>query len=264
MFARFKTTVGMLLIGCVVSGCSSSSRKKQEAWVPKPIVTWPDVAPNEVQALDNLYRIVVPRPTKGLFPASLAVTRVGLVEWEQDDRTTHLVSMVYKDPRNEFLQWNASFDDQMAISEVFPVDQFDMGGGVAEPVQVVAAFNALDAGLGLIYAMNELSPGHTEMIGALYDVPNARPIAYIHAAADSATPSGRGGSSAAKSDDAVDPWRTDSKALVRQKFEEMLYACMFELIQSDEPEVVDVPEGWKPVTPARPVAWPPRQPIRGD
>ncbi len=263
MFVRFKTAVGVLLVGCVVSGCTSSSREKQAAWVPKPSVSWYDVAPNEVHALDNLYRIVIPRPTKGLFPASLAVTRVGRVELEEEDGTPRVVSMVYKDPRNEFLRWNASFDDQMAVSEVFPIDQFDMGGGVAEPVQVVAAFNALDARLGLIYAMNELSPDQTEMIGALYDVPNARPIAYIHATAQSVPPPEKGGSSNAKSDDEVDPWRTDSKALVRQKFEEMLYACVFELIQFDEPEVVDVPEGWKPVAPARPVAWPPRQPIRG-
>ena len=252
------------LFGCVVSGCSSSSRNKEEAWVPKPIVSWSDVAPNEVHALNNVYRIIISQPTKGLFPAGLAVTRVGLVELEEENGTPHVVAMVHKDPRNEFLQWNTSFDDQMAISEVFPIEQFNMGGGVAEPVQVVAAFNALDAGLGLIYAMNELSADQSEIIGVLYDVPNARPIAYIHATADSVIPPEPGGSSGAKSDEEADPWRTDSKALVRKKFEEILYACVFELIQFDEPEVVDVPEGWKPVTPARPVAWPPRRPIRGN
>ena len=262
MHARFKPTVGVLLIGCVVSGCSSSSRTKQEAWVAKPIVAWHDVAPNEVHALDNLYRIVIPRPTKGLFPANLAVTRVGLVQLEEEDGSPHVVSMVYKDPRNEFLRWNTSFDDQMAISEVFPIDQFDMGGGVAEPVQVVAAFNALDAKLGLVYAMNELGPERSEMIGALYDVPNAQPIAYIHATAESVKPPEGSVQGGAKGID-LDLWETDSKALVRRKFEEIVYACVFELIQFDEPEVVDVPEGWKAVTPARPAVWPPRQPIRG-
>jgi len=253
-----------MLIAGIVSGCRATSRNKEEVWVPKPVVAWEQVAPGEVHALDNLYRIVVPQPTKGLFPASLAVTRVGRVELQEEDGTPHFVSMIYKDPRNEFLQWNASFDDQMAISEVFPVDQFDMGGGQAEPVQIVAAFKALDAGLGLIYAMNELGPEQTEMIGALYDVPNARPVAYIHAVAQSAPPpaSDEKGGADAKKD--ADPWETDSKALVRQKFEEMLYACVFELIQFDEPEVIDVPEGWKRITPARPAAWPPRTPIRGD
>ena len=73
MFARFTTTVGVVLIGCVVSGCTSSSRKDQKEWVPKPIVSWYDVAPNEVHALNNVYRIVLPQPTKGLCPASFAV-----------------------------------------------------------------------------------------------------------------------------------------------------------------------------------------------
>lgn len=244
----------------VVTGCASPERVV--AWAPAPFVHWQNVSPLPVSPLENSYRIVADQPTDGLFPANIAVTRVGLVPVE--DEPGHFVPVVYKDPHNEFLQWNSSFDDQMAISEVFPVDQFDMGGGLAEPDQVVAAFHGLHADLGLIYAMNELAPGQTEIIAALYDVEKARPIAYLQASAKSAPPPVDRPECRRVADEShADLWRTDSKALVRKKFEQILYACVYDLIQKDQPELIDVPEGWKRVFPERPAAWPPPQPIEG-
>jgi len=276
------------VLGAALSGCASS-KKDVAVWTPKPIVSWSDIAPVEVPALTDNYRIVVPRPTKGLFPASVAVTRVGLLPIDSDLR--QVVPVIRKDPRNEFLRWNASFDDQMAISEVFPIDQFDLGGGIAEPEQIVAAFRALGARLGLVYAVNELHEDQTEILAVLYDVPAFRPIAYLRTSAKSipppdpkasrgakvvtpgnrraqpgepdAVPVADGKAKAAASKEPPNLWETDSKALARRKFEQMLYACMFELIQFDEPDVIDVPDGWKPVVPARPAAWPPRQSLRG-
>ncbi len=272
------------------AGCASSKPAK-DPWVPKPIVAWYDIAPVEVTALDDGYRIVVPRPTKGMFPANLAVTRVGLLPIDSEMR--QVVPVIRKDPRNEFLRWNASFDDQMAISEVFPVDQFDLGGGIAEPEQIVAAFRALGARLGLVYAVNELRADKTEIIGVIYDVARSRPVAYLHTTAESIPPPDPKAKPRAKvmtlgvnrvpeaerktdaeaqaemraqvasSKESPDLWTTDSKALVRRRFEQILYACMFELIQFDEPEVVDVPDGWTPVAPKHPAAWPPRRRLRG-
>jgi len=252
----------VVLVGAaivVMSGCASSQRVA--AWGPAPYVHWQNVSPLPVKPLENSYRIVTDQPTQGLFPANIAVTRVGLVP--VDDEPGQFVPVVYKDPRNEFLQWNSSFDDQMAISEVFPVDQFDLGGGLAEPDQVVAAFHGLHADLGLIYAMNELAPNQTEIIAALYDVERARPIAYLQASAKSTPPPDESGCRTASDKNHADLWRTDSNALVRKKFEQILYACVYDLIQKDQPELIDVPEGWKRVEPERPAAWPPPQPIEG-
>lgn len=283
MKARVYSGVVAVLLLAALTGCTSS---KEKVWAPKPLVSWYDIAPIEVPALVDHYRIVVPRPTKGLFPANMAVTRVGLLPLDSELR--QVVPVIRKDPRNEFLRWNASFDDQMAISEVFPIDQFDLGGGIAEPEQIVSAFKALDARLGLVYAVNELSADETEIIGVIYDVPAFRPIAYLHTSAESIIPADPEAKGAAKvvtptvpvdraesdenapvkvrqaeSKEPPNLWETDSKALARRKFEQMLYACMFELIQFDEPEVIEVPDGWKPVVPSRPAAWPPRQNLRG-
>jgi hypothetical protein len=161
------------------------------------------------------------------------------------------------DPRNELLQWNRVLDDQMAVSEVFPVVDRDLGGGEADPEQVLAAFKALDARLGLIYALNELSRDEVEMFGILYDTQSSQALASLHAIEHSKVPPEGG-----PDEEAVDLWETDARALVRAEFKQLVHRCMRELILSDEPDVVEPPQGWTPAGPTRPVEWPPR-PLRG-
>ncbi len=235
------------------TGCA---QKQMDVWAPKPLVDWYHISTEPLEPLYDQYRIVATEPTKGLFPANVGVTRVA-VEFTHGTSEEAERPLLLTDPRNEFLQWNSALDDQMAISEVFPISQFDLGGGEAEPEQVLAAFRALDARLGLVYAMNELSDTKTEMIGTLYETVSAHPIAHFHASAISVTPpederTGHG-----------DLWETDSKALVRAKFERLVHACMRELILQDEPADVKAPTGWTPVGPTRPVEWPPRRFRRG-
>jgi hypothetical protein len=192
------------------------------------------------------FEIVVAQPTLGLFPANLAVTRVAIAE--DEDRAGD--PMLFADPRNEFLQWNRAFDDQMAISEVFPIDQRDLGGGAADPQQILAAFRGLHARLGLIYAVNDTTPSESEMFGVLYDTQAGKPVALIHAHAQSVASSDRKVQ--------ADPWETDSRALVRKKFEKFAYQAIHTLIVSDQPSHTDPPAGWVPAGPIRPVEWPPR------
>ena len=140
----------------------------------------------------------------------------------------------------------------MAISEVFPIDQRDLGGASAEPEQIVAAWRGLHARVGIVYAVNGLSETGTEMIGALYDVAAAKPIAAMHAQAFSIIPP--------KGDDEpADLWETDSRALVRAEFERHVYECLRELISRDVPALLESPDGWTPPGPIRPVEWPPRR-----
>ncbi len=244
-----------VLIGAALApsvGCQAP--KEPIVWTPKPGVGWSHVATQAVAEPHDSYQIVTTRQTTGLFPANMSVTRISL---EPDKGQASVIQPgLYADPRNEFLQWNTAFDDQMAVSEVFPIDQRDLGGGQADPVQILAAFRALHARLGLIYAVNELSETESEMFGVLYDTEANEPLAAIHAQALSVSPP----TEEPDKDKRVNMWETDSRALVRAKFERQVHACVRELIRKDQPALVETPTGWTPAGPVQPVEWPPRNP----
>ena len=239
-------------VTALVSSAGCHAPKHEAPWTPKSRVEWSDITTRPVAGLNNEYRILTTQPTMGLFPANMAVTRVSL-ETEEERGTTPRPKL-YADPRNEFLQWNTTFDDQMAVSEVFPIDQRDLGGGEADPIQILAAFRALHARIGMIYAVNELSETESEMFGALFDNASTEPIAVIHAEAVSVEPP----KDDANKEEPKSLWETDSRALVRAKFAKLTHACVRELIRKDQPAVIEAPTGWTPAGPVRPVEWPPR------
>lgn len=253
-YPRATFAVFALAVAGVCGGCGKP-KKDAEVWTPRPQVSWQHVAPSVAPPGVNQYKVFVEGPTNGLFPANAAVTRIALEPAKQTDGGERLGPQLSTDPRNEFLQWNSVFDDQMAISEVFPINQRDLGGGQAEPDQVLAAFRGLRARLGLIYAFNELSPSESEMFGVLYDVDAAKPLAAIHARAESMPIP----ADAEEPEDPYHLWKTDSRALVRQRFAEMAHVCMRTLIQNDTPTRTDVPPGWTPAGPVTPPEWPPRR-----
>jgi hypothetical protein len=244
-------------IAALASSAGCNAPKHEAQWTPKPPVQWSDITTRPVAGLSNEYRILTTQPTMGLFPANMAVTRVSLEADEKQGVTPQ--PKLYADPRNEFLQWNTTFDDQMAVSEAFPIDQRDLGGGEADPVQILAAFRALHARIGMIYAVNELSETESEMFGALFDNASAEPVAVIHAQAVSVEPP----KDEEKKGEPKDLWETDSRALVRAKFAKLTHACVRELIRKDQPAVIEAPTGWTPAGPVRPVEWPPRHPGPG-
>lgn len=237
------------LAALLVQGCAE---KKVEVapWSPPPPVTWSDLSARSIPPLANGHRILVPQPTQGLFPGAVAVTRVAVVDEGGAGSPRKL--RLLRDPRNEFLQWNSAFDDQLAVSEVFPIAQRNLGGADPEPTPIVAAERALNARIGLVYAMNELTPTETEMFGVFYDTATVRALAAVHARAE-APPLPPD----ADEDDPVDLWTYDSKALVRARFERVVYDCLRELIVHDEAAPIEAPTGWTPVLPARSATWPP-------
>lgn len=254
MLTRRVTQCGIVAaMAGVVSSLAGCAEKRQTEWTPKPHVDWTHIASGPIAPPDNEYRIELLEPTVGLFPANMAVTRVSLQPDDAGAATTE--PRLFADPRNEFLQWNSTFDDQMAVSEVFPIDQRDLGGGKAMPEQIVAAFRALHARLGLIYAVNELSEDESAMFGALYDISADRVIATFHAQAVSVDLP----DDAQEKDDPYHLWKTDSRALVRAEFADMVHTCMRELILNDRPAQLESTKGWTPTGPIRPVEWPPKK-----
>jgi hypothetical protein len=233
---------GPLFLGC--------AEKPKPTWMARPAVYWTDIASENVPPVVDGFRLLTTGPTQGLFPAALAVSRVSITNSPKPQgRDPELLT----DPRNEFLQWNSAFDDLMAVSEVFPIAERTLGGGQAEPKQILAAFRALHARLGLIYAVNEPTELEAEMIAVLYDLKADRPIACLHARSQSKPPP----ESESKSKKPVNLWDTAARALVRKEFEKLAHACVRELTLQDEPAALEDKSGWTPETPVRPVEWPP-------
>ncbi len=237
---------GVVCMIALASGCAS---KEVEVWMPPPRTQWDDIMTRPVTPADNEYRILRSEPTRGLFPSNIGVARVAVEDPDEEPFVRR--RCLIRKPRNEFLAWNKAFDEQMAVSEVFPIAQRDLGGAKVDAEQIVAATRALDAGIAMVYAVNELSETETEMFGTLYDTEAAMPIAAFHARAESITPT-------EDSDDAPDLWLVDSKALVRAKFERFVHACVRELVLHDQPAPLETPTGWTPAGPIMPVEWPPR------
>lgn len=232
-----------------LAGCTP---EKIVAFQPKAHVTWRHISDQDLESPNGDYRILIDQPSKGLFPADLAISRVAV--YDPDHGTVMGEPRLIRNPRNEFLRWNNAFDDQMAISAVFPIAQRDLGGSQATPERVVAAMKALGARLGLVYGVNQISETETEMLGALYEIANNTPIASFHARAKTLARS-----EIREQDlDDDDPWQVDAAALARDRFERLVYECVRDLVLADEPADVVSPDGWIPAGPIRPVQWPPR------
>lgn len=237
----------------LLNGCSQN---KEKVWTAPPQVIWADLCNQNVQWFPNSYTLLTNGPTKGLFPAELAVTRVAREKDEKDP--LQIRKRLLRDPRNEFLQWNKTLDDQMAVSAVFPIAERDLAGAEPDPDRINAAMRALQADLGLIYAFNEVSETESELFGALYDTALGWPVAVMHARAESVRRPDENDKEAMEAYEELTLWETDSRALARDKFDRLVYACVRELIMRDQPADVSAPKGWVPVGPIKPVQWPPR------
>ena len=242
--------VGLVVVMAGGMGCAS--RRAPEVWSQHPQVHWEDLATYPVQPAHDGFVILTQERSRGRFPAAIGVSRVG-IEVNATDSAQPREAYLLPRPRNEFLAWNTAFDDQMAVSEVFPIWQRDLGGADAEPAQINAAFRALGARVGLVYAQNHISEDEAEMLGVLYDTNTGAPLASIHAQARSLE-----GRDEEQVGDDPSLWDTDARARVRAQFVEHTYECLRALVARDDPQVEDIPEGWTPAEPQRLIVWPPR------
>ncbi len=252
-------TISTAVVLLLIVGSCCRTKKPVEEWTMRPVALWTAVSTAPIHPVRNGYRILVPQPTEGIFPATLAITAVAiedpaLGEHEDGDAGAGDITVAGEPylpphPKNEFLDWNSALDNLMAVSEVFPIVSRDLGGGTAEPEQILAAFRALHGKLGVIYAANELSRTQTEMFGVLYHVDSGDRLASLHAEAWSENPD---------PNTPGDLWVNDSRAIARVRFAEILHACIRDLILNDKPAQIETPTGWTPTGPVRPVEWPPR------
>ena len=237
-----------------LTGCAS--KQPVETWTPHAEVRWSDLVNRPVHPPSDGYFLQAHPRDPGMFPASIAVARVAIVEDEQIDLLEH--PKLVRNPRNEFLQWHTALNDQLAVSELFPIATWDLGGGPVSTSQILAAFRALGAQLGLIYAMNRPSPDETEFLAVLYDIRTSEPVALLRTEATSTVTH----EEAEQSKEPIDYWKTDSRALARAKFAIHFHDCIRSLILDDEPPVSAMPASWYSKKRRRTVEWPPTEPRR--
>lgn len=244
----------------MAAGCATKKQKPEDVWIAPPYVGWADVSSQPVPEVTDEYRLLQTEPSKGLFPAAIAVTRVSRERADEDRPEAPPRPRIALHPKNETLRFNAAFDDLVAVSEVFPIAQRTLGGGEAVPSQILAAYRALDARIGLIYAVNELARDRTEIIAVLYEVRTGKPLACYHCAETSKLPP----EDAEKNSRKIDYWKTDSRALARRSFEKLVHASLRELILRDEPAPLEDKSGWTPIVPPLRPEWPPTRDRRGN
>ncbi len=145
------SAVALGLLGALVIQGGCAQKKNVEVWTPPTNVRWTDISMTDERPPINGYVRLGGSSSVGRFPSSVAVTRLSIQECDAGSGIRH--PYIAPRPKNEFLMWNSAFDEQMAVSEVFPITQRDLGGGKAVPGQIVAAFRALHAKLGLVYAI---------------------------------------------------------------------------------------------------------------
>ncbi len=243
----------LLALTSVVGLAGCASKQPVVTWTPQAEVRWSDLVSRPVAPPNSGYRLASRPHDPGMFPASIAVARVAIV----DDKDIELLEhpKLIRNPKNEFLQWNTALDDQLAVSELFPIANWDLGGGPVSTAQILASFRALGAQLGLIYAMNRPTADDSELLGVLYDVRTNEPIALLRSEATSTVTN----EEAEESKEPIDYWKTDSRALARAEFALHLHDCIRNLIVDDNPVPSAMPASWRSHGRRRTVEWPPTE-----
>ncbi len=209
---------------------------------------WQRVPPNE-------FRLLVEGRTRGVFPASIGVTRVHPLPDGSEDRDKLILDMK---PAVDFLRWNSAFDDLRSISEVFPIEQMALNGAQPSIDSILAAGDALRAELCLIYAEVPEGPAQAEVSGVLFEVHDRRPLAAIRSLAAVADPID-GDETVSHPDEksTVAREQRDPRLVSEQYFEALMRKCLLALMHNDDPAERVAPEGWVPERMLEPAIWPP-------
>lgn len=247
----FQLTLG-LIAGALV-GCSNHDG---DAYAPpSEAAGWSDLSPGTSVTSDEGYRLLVPQATEGLFPASIAVARVAQAPYNGGQ-----LVMTMK-PEVDFLAWNSVFDDFRGVSEVFPLNEKDLDGGDVSADNLLAASEALKAGLLLLYTESQVRLDRCSLSGVLYDVRSRQALAAIHAnslVTDPIAPDER----VARTASANSREERDPRLVAIDAFESHVRDCLRRLMTKDKSKNVGPVEGWIPTYTVEPLIWPTTYPSK--
>ena len=125
--------LSILSLGFVHLSCCCESEQEIHVETKAPI-DWFFVSTEPVDPLYNSYRLQIVPPTRGMFPSSIAITRV---ESEVVDESVNLMKpLIFTNPRNEFVHWNNPVPVVAAIVEYN--DEVVLANNVAWPENMYA------------------------------------------------------------------------------------------------------------------------------
>ena len=247
-----RSALPLVLFLPVVMGCDKTT---PEVRVLGPQIHWSDIATTSVDEMSRMeegFLNLASEGTDGAFPTSLAVARITVAAGEDGSGGRKLAMDMT--PPNDFLPWNAVFDNLRYVSEVFPLHPHDLGEEEPSAARIVSAAGGLTAGMCLLYGHSDISENESEVRGVLYRAGTGTPLAAIQARASVPDP------------DALphppehvkgDRRHCDPRVLVERRFERLVLDCIRDLHSRDRPVVTEPPKGWTPQQPLEPRVWPP-------
>ena len=251
-----KNRLFQILLGLIVVVSAGCSHHNNDAYTqPSEAAGWSDLSPGASVTSEEGYRLLVPQATEGLFPSSIAVARIA-----QSAYNGGQLVMAMK-PEVDFLAWNSVFDDFRGISEVFPLNEKDLDGGEVSADNLLAASEALEAGLMLLYTESQAQFDRCSLSGVLYDVRSRQALAAIHAnslISDPVTPDER----VARTASARGCEERDPRLVAINSFESHVRDCLRRLMTKDKSKNVGPIEGWIPTYSVEPLIWPSTYPPR--
>ncbi len=241
-------------------GCAPKRQDRSQFQPTHPVAVWSDILPGETPALQDGFVLLTGGPTEAVFPVSLAVARVKVVDTEcvtpgGGESTGHALELDVL-PKVDMLRWNSAFDDVRPVSEVFPLSRIAMNGTRVNLSNLMAASRAMTGRLCLVYSPTHLTESETEIRGVLYQLEGTRALAAIHARAVVHLYDGETGELLDIETEPGVPVATPHVAAER-RFRELVRAAILELIANDEPGTPMPEDGWVPQGPLEPRIWPP-------
>ena len=251
---RISLLSGALLALIPLCGCET---REGIVFTPTYIdVTWQQLWADAPALGTNGFQLAVQSPTRGLFPASIAVARLAVQTDGLGERSELVLDMT---PEVDFLSWNSVFDELRSISEVFPLNQIAMNGSEINSANVIDAAAALEAKLCLIYTEIQPNLHEAEMRGVLVDVPERRLVAALRWRSfvvepipwDERYPTSVSG------EEIEEQEKQDPQLQSVHRFQSSMEDCLLALMANDLPSDRIQPEGWVPSRPLGPAIWPP-------
>lgn len=224
---------------CGILGCQ---KKAEPVVVSEPEIGLADIARTTLDVKTNAYFLLSADQTMGRFPGAIAVARLKLSDAVHDSENAVALKPLLP---SEAAYWNHLFDNLPSIRVWFELRDFDIPHDALTTPQLVKAAGRLHASLCLLYGVNVMDED-AKLVGVLYDTRTAKPLATFHA------------QSAGVNDWLIlrpedrhkDDYRhQDNTYLASRKFESFVYNCVVNLINRDQPERIDKPEGWKIIEP---------------